>query len=150
MIDRIKQTIEYSQLSSSAFADTIGISRRVNFNQISSVLNIPIDEIRALNPQYRHDIIPGTSERSYTLVLPSQQIYSYIMSEDSISNYRSDLYAQREVVEPVGASQNVSSSNSNVEYTYETKSVTEYHKVRRGETYSSIASHYGMSLNTLL
>lgn len=27
MIDRIKQTIEYSQLSSSAFADTIGISR---------------------------------------------------------------------------------------------------------------------------
>lgn len=27
MIDRIKQTIEYSQLSASAFADTIGISR---------------------------------------------------------------------------------------------------------------------------
>lgn len=145
-----RHNISPSLASKPLITDTVGISRRVNFNQISSVLNIPIDEIRTLNPQYRHDVIPGTSERSYTLVLPSQQVYSYIMSEDSISNYRSDLYAQREVVEPVGASQNVSSGNSNVEYTYETKTVTEYHKVRRGETFSSIAAHYGMSLNSLL
>ncbi|MBO7609483.1 MAG: transglycosylase SLT domain-containing protein [Muribaculaceae bacterium] len=145
-----RHNISPSLASKPLITDTVGVSRRINFNQISNVLNIPLDEIRALNPQYRHDIIPGTSERSYTLVLPSQQVYSYIMSEDSISNYRNDLYAQREVVEPVGASQNVSSSNSNVEYTYENKTVTEYHKIRRGETYSSIASHYGMSLNSLL
>lgn len=148
-----RHNISPSLASKPLITDTIGITRRVNFNQISNVLNIPIDEIRALNPQYRRDIIPASSERSYTLILPSQQIYSYIMCEDSITSYRTDLYAQREVVEPEGASQTVSSSsssNSNVEYTYETKTVTEYHKVRRGETYSSIASHYGMSLNSLL
>lgn len=145
-----RHNISPSLASKPLITDTVGVNRRVNFNQISKVLNIPMDEIRALNPQYRHDVIPGTPERSYTLILPSQQVYSYIMSEDSIAAYRTDLYAQREVVEPAGASAAVSSGNSNVDYTYETKTVTEYHKVRRGETYSSIASHYGMSLNSLL
>ena len=79
--------------------DTVKVNRRVNFNQISQVLNIPIDEIRVLNPQYRHDIIPGDIH-PYTLALPSQQIYSYVMAEDSIYNYRRDVYAARTVVNP--------------------------------------------------
>ncbi|MBR1803990.1 MAG: transglycosylase SLT domain-containing protein [Muribaculaceae bacterium] len=143
-----RHNISPSLASKPLITDTVGVTQRVNFNQISKVLNMPIEEIRALNPQYRHDVIPGTSERSYTLILPSQQVYSYIMSEDSIVNYRTDIYAQRDVVEPVGASSTVSEDKT--EYTYETKTVTEYHKVRRGETYSSIASKYGMSLNSLL
>ena len=36
--------------------DTVKVNYRVSFNQISSVLNIPVEEIRILNPQYRHDI----------------------------------------------------------------------------------------------
>lgn len=143
-----RHNISPSLASKPLITDTVGVTQRVNFNQISKVLNMPIEEIRALNPQYRHDVIPGTSERSYTLVLPSQQVYSYIMSEDSIVNYRSDIYAQRDVVEPVGTT--ATASTDNTEYTYETKTVTEYHKVRRGETYSSIASKYGMTLNSLL
>ena len=63
--------------------DTVKVNYRVSFNQISSVLNIPVEEIRILNPQYRHDIIPGDTH-PYTLALPSQQIYSYIIVEDSI------------------------------------------------------------------
>ena len=124
--------------------DTVSISNRVNFNQIAHVLNMPIEEIRVLNPQYRQDVIPGNAARPYTLILPSQQIYSYIMSEDSILAYRTEVYKPREVVEPGGSS--VDNDDSN--YTYENKVVTEYHKVRRGETASSIAAHYGMSAST--
>ncbi|MDO4510798.1 MAG: transglycosylase SLT domain-containing protein [Bacteroidales bacterium] len=79
--------------------DTVMVKRRVHFNQISKVLNIPIEEIRILNPQYRCDIIPGDTH-PYSLALPSQQIYSYIMVEDSIMGYRQDMYATRDVVEP--------------------------------------------------
>ena len=50
--------------------DTLMISDRVHFDQISHVLNIPMEELRILNPQFRADIIPGTPERPYTLVLP--------------------------------------------------------------------------------
>lgn len=124
--------------------DTVSISNRVNFNQIAHVLNMPIEEIRVLNPQYRQDVIPGNAARPYTLILPSQQIYSYIMSEDSILAYRTEVYKPRDVVEPGGSSVD----NDDANYTYENKVVTEYHKVRRGETASSIAAHYGMSANT--
>ncbi len=138
-----RHNISASLASQPLITDTIGVSRRVHFNQISQVLNMPVEEIRALNPQYRHDVIPGNESRSYTLVLPSQQVYSYIMSEDSIANYRNDIYAQRSTVEPGG-----DSDDSQQSYTSETK--TEYHKVRRGESYSSIAAHYGMDVNNLM
>lgn len=86
--------------------DTIGVSQRVHFNQISSVLNIPLDELRILNPQYRADIIPGSPDHIYTLILPSQQIHAYIMSEGDILAYEAEKYARRETVEPgVAASQ---------------------------------------------
>lgn len=123
--------------------DTVSISNRVHFSQIAHVLNMPIEEIRVLNPQYRQDVIPGNNH-PYTLVLPSQQVYSYIMSEDSILAYRPDLYNHRDVVEPAGTTASTEQGN----YTYENKLVTEYHKVRRGETASSIAAHYGMSPST--
>lgn len=80
--------------------DTIMVSDRVHFNQISKVLDIPVDELRVLNPQFRTDIIPGRPERMYTLVLPSQQVQAYIMSHDDILAYDSDKYAQRTEVEP--------------------------------------------------
>lgn len=75
--------------------DTLMISNRVHFNQISKVLDIPVDELRVLNPQFRADIIPGNPDRQYTLVLPSQQIHAYIMSEKDILNYEAAKYAQR-------------------------------------------------------
>ena len=79
--------------------DTVTINNRVHFGQIAHVLNMPIEEIRILNPQYRQDVIPGNTH-PYTLCLPSQQVYSYIMSEDSILAYHSSAYNHREVVEP--------------------------------------------------
>lgn len=80
--------------------DTLMIGKRVHFNQISKVLDIPLDELRVLNPQFRADIIPGHDEKFYTLVLPSQQIHAYIMSEPDILSYEAARYAQRTDVNP--------------------------------------------------
>lgn len=80
--------------------DTVGVSDRVHFNQISAVLDIPVDELRVLNPQFRADLIPGSGEKVYMLVLPSQQVQAYIMSEEDIIAYDKDQYDHREAVEP--------------------------------------------------
>lgn len=80
--------------------DTIMVSERVHLQQISDVLDIPIDELRLLNPHFRADIIPGTPSRQCTLILPSQQIHAYIVSEEQILNRNKEKYARREVVEP--------------------------------------------------
>ena len=122
--------------------DSVHVSKRVNFNQISQVLNIPVEEIRVLNPQYRHDIIPGDI-RPYSLVLPSMQVYSYIMSEDSIAGRDATLYARRSVVEPTSLEE----LENNGEFT--TKLVVKTHKVQRGETLSGIAKKYGVSVSDI-
>lgn len=80
--------------------DTLMIADRVHFDQISKVLDIPVDELRLLNPQFRADIIPGRPDRQYTLVLPSQQVNAYIMSENDILNYNAEYYAQRTDASP--------------------------------------------------
>ena len=90
--------------------DTVSVNRRIHFRQISQVLNIPIEEIRILNPQYRHDVIPGNTH-PYSLALPSQQVYSFIMVEDSIAQFRNDLYANRDVVEPGTSSSNYANAS---------------------------------------
>ena len=81
--------------------DTISVSQRVHFEQISKLLNIPMEELRSLNPQFRADVIPGTSERPYTLILPSQQALAYAMSEADIVAYEAEKYLPRLVAEPV-------------------------------------------------
>ncbi len=80
--------------------DTVHVSERIHFDQISHVLDIPVEELRVLNPQFRADIIPGNNERSYTLILPSRQVQAYLMSEEEIRNYNADTYARRVVAEP--------------------------------------------------
>lgn len=80
--------------------DTLMISDRVHFDQISHVLDIPVEELRILNPQFRADIIPGTADKPYTLVLPSQQCHAYLMSEGDILAYEAEKYSRRTEVEP--------------------------------------------------
>lgn len=80
--------------------DTVHIGERIHFDQISHVLDIPVEELRVLNPQFRADIIPGNNERLYTLILPSQQINAYLMSQQEIRDYEAEKYARRVVAEP--------------------------------------------------
>lgn len=125
--------------------DTVRVNRRIHFHQIANVLNIPVEAIRVLNPQYRKDVIPGNA-RAYTLALPSQQIYSFLMSEDSIFNNNASSYQPRLVVEP---QMEQIASDAKGEYTYETQTVTKYHKVKKGESLGKIAKKYGTSVSAI-
>lgn len=118
--------------------DTIHVTKRVHFQQISDVMGIPMDELRILNPQYRTDLIPGDI-KPYSLVLPSLQAFAYLSNEDSIVNHNAALYARRDVVEP-GTRQGVDQGGEYVE-----ELVVKYHTVKRGETLSSIAKKYGVT-----
>lgn len=135
--------------------DTIGISERVHFNQISEVLGIPADELKILNPQYREGIIPGTPERTYMLTLPSQQVQAYLMSHDQILEYEAEKYAQRmtaepglpstAALEPESAADIMNADNAESLPTNPDGTVTVSHKVENGETLSSIAEKYGVA-----
>lgn len=138
--------------------DTIQISERIHFNQISGVLDIPVEELRILNPQFRADIIPGSPESPYTLILPSQQIHAYLMSENDIRNYDAEKYNRRNAVEPgdspsdsmLVAEEKVPSPDDTGEADVALaaahgKTSVIVHKVTSGETLASIAEKYGVT-----
>ncbi|MCM1484128.1 MAG: transglycosylase SLT domain-containing protein [Muribaculaceae bacterium] len=139
--------------------DTVEVKDRVHFNQIAQILNLPIEEIRMLNPQYRKDIIPG-NHHPYSLTLPKQQCLSYIMSEDAILSYNADEYAVRTYVEPgkqrddqaesadkqPGDEQTLNAdANLAIEQDVLGKVVRKTHVVGRGENIRDIAKKYGVS-----
>lgn len=138
--------------------DTIQVSDRVHFDQIANVLQIPIEEIRMLNPQFRKDVIPGDNH-PYTLVLPFQQCNSYIVSEEAIHNYNADQYRGRTFVEPgqprsdrgssnadMASGQTQNADGNNVIADSIGERVEEIvHEVQRGESLRDIAKRYGVS-----
>ena len=128
--------------------DSVHVKRRIHFQQIADVLQIPVEEIQILNPQYRKQVIPGDI-RPYPLVLPANQIYSYIMSEDAIANHNTTLYARRDVVEPSTGLEPQHATVDGQEGEWVTAEQTKYHKVRRNETMASIAKKYGVTLRSL-
>lgn len=124
--------------------DTVHVTRRVHFRQISDVLAIPMAELRALNPQFRKDVIPGDI-KPYSLVLPSLQTLAYVANEDSIVNHDAAKYSRRGYVEP--ASDAVTGRDAKGEYYDE--EVVVYHTVKRGETLTKIAKRYGVSVSRI-
>ncbi len=121
--------------------DTVHVSRRVHFDQISQVMDIPVAELRALNPQFRTDLIPGDIH-PYSLVLPSLQAYAYIVNEDSIVNHNAAKYSRRGVVEPATGA----SVGRDARGEYYDEEVVKWHTVKRGETLSKIARKYGVTV----
>lgn len=143
--------------------DTIGITQRVHFDQISKILNIPVEELRVLNPQFRADIIPGRPDAPYFLILPSQQIHAYIMSEKEILAYDAAKYqrqvtatpGQEAATEPQPAVPEQSAESFEQEIAEMQDAPTRqnnnagggviYHKVQPQESLASIAQQYGVS-----
>jgi membrane-bound lytic murein transglycosylase D len=74
--------------------DTIMVNKDIHLNQISEVMGIPLGELRALNPQYRTGLVPG-STKPMSLTLPISHLGDFIDLNDTIRNYKSDVYLSR-------------------------------------------------------
>lgn len=152
--------IKPTLVKNALITDTVQVSQRINFQQIADVLQIPVEEIRMLNPQFRKDIIPGDNH-PYALVLPSQQVLSYIISEPQILANNADEYGRRTYVEPGTPLEPTDNSNTNqlsansqtknadgnvsVDNAISTEPVKKMHVVGRGENLRDIAKKYGVS-----
>ncbi len=124
--------------------DTVMVTRDIHFEQIAKVLNMDIAQIQELNPQYRRNIINGSSQPS-TLKLPSTLITNFIDKEDSIYAYNTDeLLTKRTEVKvnedtPVYTKQTKSRSKSKSKSRRRKKKGGKNVTVRNGDTLSEIA-----------
>lgn len=79
-----------------AATDTIMVSRDIRFEQIHDICGISLEELRALNPQYRTTMVPGAS-RALPIRMSPEAIGAFIEAGDSIYSHRADeLFSKKE------------------------------------------------------
>jgi membrane-bound lytic murein transglycosylase D len=74
-----------------AHVDTFRITKMLHLRQVSDLTGAPLNELKDLNPQYSHEIIPGNN-REYILRLPYNYTNAFIDHEDSLYRHKADEY----------------------------------------------------------
>lgn len=115
--------------------DTIRVNRLLHLGQIASTIDVPIETLRQLNPQYKLDIIPATI-KPYTLILPQNRVSQYIAREPEI--FAKDSAYLREYLNP-----------ANLDKKRQERSGTVY-TVKKGDTLGAIARRYHVTTAQLM
>lgn len=127
-----------------ASTDTVQVTKNLHFEQIADLCNVPLDEVKSLNPQYKKQIIPGDS-KPYTLRLPQNAISTFIDKQDTIYAHRSnELFRNRKTVavkDPTPAKRKQTAVAGKGKLTYYT--------IKSGDTLSSIAERHGVRIKDI-
>ncbi|MDR0364740.1 MAG: LysM peptidoglycan-binding domain-containing protein [Bacteroidales bacterium] len=115
--------------------DTVHITNVLSFNQVSEMLGVPYDMLQFLNPAYKKGIIPASAASPYSLRLPNEYIGVFVNNEDSLYKYKTKKGIDQEKL--MADIKNAGSQEQT------------YHRVKKGETLSGIASKYRCSVNNL-
>ena len=120
--------------------DTIVTNERQHLKQIAANLDITVEELRKLNPQYARDILPGGKD--YALCLPIELSGAYIEQQDSILAYKAkelihDRRAEIDLMQRTGLNGG-----------YSVNGVT-YYKIKEGDTLGGIAAKFRVSVKQL-
>jgi membrane-bound lytic murein transglycosylase D len=123
------------QSSLPAHVDTIHVNKMLHFQQISDVIGIPMEELRQINPQYLHDIIPG-KEKTYILRLPHNYTMQFVNNEESIYSHKDTLFFSDIAIKKVKEKGGTEGSMTT-------------HTVKSGETLGSIARKYRTTVSNI-
>jgi membrane-bound lytic murein transglycosylase D len=110
--------------------DTVQIKKQLTFEQIYETLNVDIEVLQFLNPQYKLDIIPFIKGKNYTLALPVKDVGNFISNEEQIYAYAAAEEAKREKPLP-----KYFEMNDRIRY-----------RVKSGDYLGKIAEKYGVSV----
>lgn len=113
--------------------DTIHVNKMLHLEQVSSLAGVPLQQLKDLNPQYTHNIIPG-NEREYILRIPYNYTNAFIDHEKEIYSYKAEKYfnpVELKKIKDGGEGERI------------------VYKVRSGDVLSKIAMRYGVSVSNL-
>ena len=112
------------------------VDRLTHFGQIASTIEVPVETLRLLNPQYKLDVIPATT-KSYALVLPQRNIADYIAREAEIRS-KDSLYL-KEFLDPATIDRKRTEAPGGT-----------YYRIKSGDTLGLIARRYRVTTAQLM
>jgi membrane-bound lytic murein transglycosylase D len=119
--------------------DSVHVNSRVDFNVLSKLIDMPLDDIRYLNGTYKLNEIPDNGNKHY-LILPLDMLGLFLANEDVVyeqskaAKWQPELMASNKEVAPDGKIAQV---------TWDT--IWKTHKVKSKETLNTVAKRYGVS-----
>ena len=116
--------------------DTVMITRPMHLEQVSSTIDVSLELLQMLNPEYIQSIIPATT-KAYPLTLPTERVTEFIINQDSIFA-KDSLYLGEYIV------------TANLEAKRNEAPPATYHVVKKGDTLGSIAQKYGRTVKQLM
>lgn len=113
--------------------DVISINNYVPLRSIAEKLNVCLEDLEELNPELKRGIVPGTATWAYPLRIPSDRMDYFADNYDAIVKPGKNHPQVRYVAE----------------LTRNARKSVITHRVQRGESLSSIAQKYGVSVSNL-
>jgi len=117
----------------SAHVDTFHINKMLHLKQVSELTGAPLETLKNLNPQYRHEIIPG-NDREYILRIPFNYTNAFIDNEDSLYTHKADVYFNPATIKKIKDGGDGERS---------------VYRVQNGDYLGKIASRYRVSVNQI-
>jgi len=113
--------------------DTVRVKEMISLDQVSELLEVPMEELQFLNPSYKLDIIPHIKGENYTLRLPREKTGLFVTNEDSIYKFVRAEFAKREKPLP-----QFFDNDTKIRY-----------RVRSGDYLGKIARRYGVRVSQI-
>ncbi|OOG62991.1 LysM peptidoglycan-binding domain-containing protein [Flavobacterium sp. A45] len=126
--------------------DTVMVKKEMSFAQISNLLDIPIEQLQALNPSYKRNVIPNYAGKSHYLTLPSCKVAVFTSNEDKIYAYVQNEMDKREKINE-GRKSNFIKDSTATALASNTK--VKYYKVKRGDNLGDIAKRNDVAVSDL-
>lgn len=113
--------------------DTLHIKRQVTFEQLANFMDVDVEMLQFLNPQYKLDIIPYKKDKNYYVRLPLYNVGQFTSNEQELYAYVDAQEAQRETPLP--------------EYVEMGDRIR--YRVVSGDYLGKIANRYGVSISSI-
>lgn len=113
--------------------DTVTVHDFLVFDQLTETIGVPMEDLKFFNPQYVKEIIPANDSTPYVLRMPVQYTLQFVEKEREIYAHQTQKAIEKEKI-----LKEVSKVSDRT-----------VHTVKKGETLSSIAKKYRVSVSNL-
>lgn len=127
--------------------DTVHVNRMLHLEQVATTLNIPIEVLRGLNPQYTADVVPAKNQ-TYALTLPQEYSASFVRESTEIFGKDSLYLAKYLNISNLSPEQLTASSSRSSASSAKGTKIT--YKVKSGDILGRIAARYHVTVNQLM